>query len=107
MGKLGKDAKDLLVGNDGSEKEPKDFKVELQDAIKDGTVKKSDGTLMITARLNVDKFGEKITKQQENGVKKAAKEARETIEEIHAEKKKEERNKEKESLKKLNCKSKF
>jgi len=68
LGKLGKDAKDLIIGNDGSTKEPNDFKSELQEAIKNGVVSKSDGTLLITSRMNVDKLGEKIEKEQEKGV---------------------------------------
>jgi hypothetical protein len=68
LGKLGKDAKDLIVGIDGSDKEPNDFKTELQDAIKNGVVTKSDGTLLITSRLNADKLGEQIDKAQIKGV---------------------------------------
>lgn len=71
MGKLAKDAKDLLVGSDGSDKEPNDFKSELQAAIKDGTVSKSDGTLLITSRMNTDKLAEKMEKRQLEGLKKA------------------------------------
>ena len=102
MGKLGKDTKDLLIGNDGSEKEPKDFKSELQDAINDGLVKKADGTLMITDRLNVDKSGEKMIKEQEKGVKKIKdNEVYDTIEEeLEAEKRKEEKAREKEQKRK-------
>jgi hypothetical protein len=64
LGRLSKDAKDLLIGKDGSEKEPNDFKAELQEAIKNGVVSKSDGTLLITSRMNADKLGEKIEKDQ-------------------------------------------
>jgi len=70
LGKLSKDARDLLIGKDGSEKEPNDFKTELQNAIKNGIINKTDGTLLITTRMNVDKMGEKINKAQENAVRK-------------------------------------
>lgn len=101
MGKLSKDAKDLLIGNDGSEKEPNDFKTELQDAIKTGTVTKSDGTLLITARMNVDKLGEKIDKNQEKGVKKIKDNSYDTPEELEAEdKEKKDKEKKKEEEKK-------
>ena len=102
MGKISKDAKDLLVGNDGSDKEPNDFKVELQDAIKKGIVTKSDGTLLITSRMNSDKLGEKIIKNQEDGVKKINdKEVYDTAEEeLEAEEKKKEKEREKERRRK-------
>jgi hypothetical protein len=71
LGKLGKDAKDLLIGIDGSDKEPNDFKNELQSAIKAGIISKSDGTLLITSRMNADKLGEKIGKDQIKDVSSA------------------------------------
>lgn len=70
MGKLGKDAKDLLIGKDGSENEPKDFKTELEESIKAGILTKAEGTLLVTARMNVDKLGENIDKHQLDAVKR-------------------------------------
>ena len=72
MGNLAKDTKNLILGNDGSEKEPVDFKTELQNAIKQGLITKADGTLLITSRTNCDKLGELITKTEEKDVIKAA-----------------------------------
>ena len=70
MGNLAKDAKDLLIGKDGSEKEPNDFKPELQNAIKNGIISKANGTLLITAREASDKLGNTIDKKQIDAVKK-------------------------------------
>ena len=71
---LGQDAKDLILGNDGSDKEPDDFKTELQRAIKEGLITKADGTLLITSRTNVDKLAELISKAEEKDVINASKE---------------------------------
>lgn len=68
MGQLSKDVKDLLIGNDGSDKEPDDFKTELQKAINKGIITKSDGTLLITSRMNADKLADEIVKRQEKAV---------------------------------------
>ena len=70
MGKISKDTLDLLVGRDGSEKESDDFKTELQRAIKKGQITKTEGTLLMTSRTNVDKFGDKIEKDQINYLKR-------------------------------------
>lgn len=102
MGNLGKDAKDLLIGKDGSEKEPDDFKPELQKAIKTGIITKADGTLLITARDNSDKLGANIDKKQSDAVRKikddelydSAEEEREAM------KKKEEKKREQERKRK-------
>lgn len=98
MGRLGKDAKNLLIGNDGSQNEPDDFKTELDNAIKKGVVTKSDGTLLITSRIKVDKFGDEITNNQEKDIKNInSRESYDTLEEeLEAEKKKKEKEKEKE-----------
>lgn len=74
MGRIAQDAKNLILGNDGSDKEPVDFKSELQNAIKAGLITKADGTLLITSRTNCDKLAELITKSEEKEVIKAAKE---------------------------------
>ena len=74
MGKLAKDAKDLILGNDNSDKEPLDFKAELKKAIESGEISKSDGTLLITARANCDKMAEFISRIEEKEVIKASKE---------------------------------
>jgi hypothetical protein len=65
LGKLAKDAKDLILGNDNSDKEAEDFKTELQKAINSGVISKSDGTLLITSRTNADKMGEELLKRIE------------------------------------------
>ena len=102
MGKLGKDAKDLIIGKDGSEKEPDDFKPELQNAIKHGIVTKADGTLLITARDNSDKLGQAIDKKQVDAVKRIKdNELYDSAEEeLEAMKKKEEKKKEQERKRK-------
>lgn len=102
MGKLGKDAKDLIIGKDGSEKEPDDFKPELQNAIKHGIVTKADGTLLITARDNSDKLGLAIDKKQVDAVKRIKdNELYDSAEEeLEAMKKKEEKKKEQERKRK-------
>lgn len=102
MGNLGKDAKDLLIGKDGSEKEPDDFKPELQNAIKNGIITKADGTLLITAREASDKLGSSIDKKQADGVRKINdKELYDSAEEeLEAMKKKEEKKKEQERKRK-------
>ena len=74
MGRIAQDAKNLILGNDGSDKEPVDFKSELQNAIKAVLITKADGTLLITSRTNCYKLAELITKSEEKEVIKAAKE---------------------------------
>ncbi len=74
MGRLGNDAKNLILGNDGSDKEPVDFKTELQNAIKAGLITKADGTLLITSRTNCDKLAEAMIKSEEKEITRAAKE---------------------------------
>ncbi len=74
MGKLGTDAKNLILGNDGSDKEPVDFKTELQAAIKSGIISKADGTLLITSRENCEKLANLIVKSEEKEITEASKE---------------------------------
>ena len=103
MGNLGKDAKDLIMGNDGSDKEPEDFKTELQKAINAGLITKSDGTLLITSRMNADKLAELIAKSQEKDVTNAAKgdgKEYDNLEEEIADKKEKEEKEEEERRKK-------
>lgn len=102
MGDLGKDAKDLLIGKDNSEAEPDDFKSELQNAIKEQKTTKADGTLLITARETVDKFGALIDKRQIDGVKKIKDDEvyESAEEELEAKKKKEEKKREQERKRK-------
>ena len=88
---LGQDAKDLILGNDGSDKEPVDFKTELQNAIKAGLITKADGTLLITSRTNCDKLADLIARAEEKEVTAASKESGREYEEGH---KKEEKAKE-------------
>ena len=42
LGRIAQDAKNLILGNDGSDKEPVDFKTELQNAIKAGLITKAE-----------------------------------------------------------------
>ncbi len=72
---LGQDAKNLILGNDGSDKEPVDFKTELQNAIKAGLITKADGTLLITSRTNCDKLADLIARAEEKEVTIASKES--------------------------------
>ena len=74
MGNLANDTKNLILGNDGSDKEPDDFKKELQKAINAGLISKADGTLLITSRTYCDKLAELIAKTDEKEVTRAAKE---------------------------------
>ena len=69
-----RDIKNFILGNDGSDKEPVDFKTELKKAIDSGLLSKSDGTLLITARTNCDKLAELISKSEEKEVIKSSKE---------------------------------
>ena len=102
MGRLARDAKNLILGNDGSDKEPSDFKTELQNAIKSGLISKADGTLLITSRANNDKLGELIYKAEEKEVIKSEREnKKEFNDEIENKKKKEEKRKEKERQDKI------
>ena len=73
MGKLVNDAKDLLLGNDGSENEPDDFKVELEKAIRNGLISKADGTILITSRNSSDKLGELIYQEEKKEIINSAK----------------------------------
>ena len=106
MGRLAQDAKNLILGNDGSDKEPLDFKTELQNAIKAGLITKADGTLLITSRTNCDKLAELIARTEEKEVTKASKEDGkefETSEELerYEEEKKEEKRLEKDQKESL------
>ena len=104
MGRLAQDAKNLILGNDGSDKEPDDFKTELQNAIKAGLITKADGTLLITSRTNVEKLAELISRTEEKEVIKAGKEKgieNEPFEEVKNKKEKEEKKKEQERVKKV------
>ena len=74
MGRLAKDVKNLILGNDGSDKEPLDFETELQKAIENGLITKADKTLLITAKSNVDDLAELISVKEEKEVIKASKE---------------------------------
>ena len=100
MGRIAKDTKDLILGNDGSEKEPVDFKTELQNAIKAGLITKADGTLLITSRTNCDKLADLIAKSEQKEILLASKETGrefDTLEEaIEYEEKQEKKKKEKE-----------
>ena len=101
MGRLAQDAKNLILGNDGSDKEPTDFKTELQNAIKAGLISKADGTLLITSRANSDKLGELISRAEQKDVIKASKENEREFasieEEIEYNKEKEKKKQEKET----------
>lgn len=104
MGRLAQDAKNLILGNDGSDKEPLDFKTELQNAIKAGLVTKADGTLLITSRTNTDKFADLISRTEEKEVIKAGKETgreNDFSEELEKKKEKEEKKREEERKEKV------
>ena len=99
MGRLAQDAKNLILGNDGSDKEPLDFKTELQNAIKAGIITKADGTLLITSRTNIDKLADLITRIEEKEVINAGKEKgleNEPFEKTENKKEKEEKKKKEE-----------
>jgi len=87
LGRIGQDAKNLILGNDGSDKEPVDFKTELQNAINAGIITKAEGTLLITSRANCDKLAEMISKNDEKEVTRASKEDGKEFEVIEDEKK--------------------
>ena len=70
MGKIGKDFKSLIAGEDGSATEPDDFKSEVAKALKEGIITKPEGALLIATKLNADKKGSEIIENQEKDVKK-------------------------------------
>ena len=70
MGKIGKDFKSLVVGEDGTNTEPEDFKKEVTSALKEGIITKPEGALLIATKLNVDKEATQLVTNQENDVKK-------------------------------------
>ena len=99
MNRTLRDAKRLLLGEDGSESIAADFKEELTNSLKDNIISKAMATLLITARNNADALGEKIIKRQERGLlgkgsKVSKKEFEEIVEENQRETKKEEIKKE-------------
>ena len=103
MGRLAQDAKNLILGNDGSDKEPLDFKTELQNAIKAGLITKADGTLLITSRTNCDKFADLIARTEEKEVIKAGKETgreNEPVQELEEKKEKDKKKREEERIEK-------
>lgn len=70
MGKIGKDFKSLVAGEDGTNTEPEDFKKEVTSALKDGIITKPEGALLIATKLKVDKDAVQLTDNQEKDVKK-------------------------------------
>lgn len=74
MGKLIQDIKNFILGKDGSDKEPVDFKTELKNEINNGSFSKADGTILITSIANCDKLAELISKSEEKEVLEASKE---------------------------------
>ena len=70
MGKIGKDFKSLIAGEDGTNTEPDDFKSEVANALKQGLITKPEGALLIATKLNADKKGTEIIENQEKDVKK-------------------------------------
>lgn len=103
MGRLGRDFKGLITGEDGSNNEPEDFKTEVAQSVKAGIITKPEGALLIATKLNVDKKGSELIEKQEKDVKKIKQdELYDSLEEELAAKKekeeKERRRKEKEAL---------
>ena len=70
MGKIGKDFKSLIAGEDGTGIEPEDFKTEVANALKAGIITKPEGALLIATKMNADKKGSEMTEKQEKDVKK-------------------------------------
>ena len=70
MGKLGKDFKSLIAGEDGSDAIPEDFKTEVANALKKGIISKPEGALLIATKMNTDKKASAMAESQENDVKK-------------------------------------
>ena len=68
MNRTLRDAKRLLLGQDGSENTPLDFKEEIVNSIKDNIITKAMATLLLTARNNVDNLGKSIVKKQESDI---------------------------------------
>ena len=102
-----RDIKNFILGNDGSDKEPVDFKTELKKAIDSGLLSKSDGTLLITARTNCDKLAELISKSEEKEVIKSSKEKdeKENYFDEELESNKEKKKKEEERIEKVHKQS--
>ena len=102
MGKICKDFKSLIAGEDGTGTEPEDFKTEVAKALKEGLITKPEGALLIATKMNADKKGSEMIDSQEKDVKKIKQdEVYDTIEEEIATKKekeeKERRRREKEA----------
>lgn len=102
------DAKKLLLGQDGSENIPSDFKEEINNSLKNNLINKAMATLLMTARKNVDNLGNKIVKKQESdvsgkGTRVSTKQAEKLIDksnnEINIETKKEKKKEEEERKK--------
>ena len=93
MGKLGKDFKSLIAGEDGSDAIPEDFKTEVANALKKGIISKPEGALLIATKMNTDKKASEMAESQEKDVKKIKQdEVYESIEEeLAAKKEKEEK----------------
>ena len=70
MGKIGKDFKSLIAGEDGTGIEPEDFKTEVAKALKEGLITKPEGALLIATKMNADKKGGEMIDNQEQDVKK-------------------------------------
>lgn len=70
MGKISKDFKGLIAGEDGTGTEPEDFKSEVAAALKEGIITKPEGALLIATKLNADKKGSEMIESQEKDVKK-------------------------------------
>ena len=93
MGKIGKDFKSLIAGEDGTGVEPEDFKTEVANALKEGLITKPEGALLIATKMNADKKGSEMVDSQEKDVNKIKQnEVYNSIEEeIAAKKEKEEK----------------
>lgn len=112
MNRIFLDFKKLILGQDGTENMPLDFKEEITVSIKNSLIDKAKATLLMTARNNADKLGKQIDKQQiadvsgkgervkKEEVEKIAEEEHQNIKRAKAKKEeeKEEEKKRKESL---------
>ena len=110
MNRFLSDVKKILLGQDGSEQMPLDFKEQITVSINNKIIDKAVASLLLATRNSVDKFGNEIDKKQiadvsgkgtrvgkENAVRQAEKEIKdEKIEKSNKEK--EEKKKKEESL---------
>lgn len=64
MNRIFLDFKKLILGQDGSEQTPLDFKEEVAVSLKENIIDKARASLLMIARNNSDKLGDDIDKKQ-------------------------------------------